>query len=129
MDNKIEIFKLTIAAGQEKFSEEQTNFLVECFVKTEQLTTVTHKKPFSGVNHQKGPKQTHQKQTHQTQKQSGPKTQTGHSLFMRDMMAQLKTNGQSYQENKKSALEAWKLFLPEDKKVWDDKALVEELEL
>ena len=106
MNNKIEIFKLAIKAGEETFSEEQIQFLVECFKKAEQLSTV---KPSVKIP---------VKRNQRTHDQKPP---DGHSLFIKQKLSEVKCNGLSYAENRKTACEAWNHLSLEDKKMWHAK--------
>jgi hypothetical protein len=131
-NNKIEIFKLAIAAGSETYTEEQINFLVECFKKAEKLSTpqVSGRKVYQN----KGPKPTDYKSTGykpKGPKPEGPKTgrKTGRFFFIGTKLAELEQNGLSYQENKKTAFEAWQKLSVDDKKIWDDRAIASELDL
>ncbi len=142
MNNKIEIFTMCIAAGSETFTDEQIKFLVGCLIKTEKLTAPQVPK---GQKHDsykpKGQKTDSYKPKGQKtdgykpkgQKTDGykPKEQkhdvykqvTGQSLFMREKMAELKTNGSSYLENRTIATECWKSLSPEEQKDWDNKII------
>ena len=130
MDNKIEIFKLTINSGNEKFTDEQIKFLVECLIKTEQLTTVKlpFKKPHKNQN---GPRNgpINKPKGNQPLGHKVGKTPTGLSLYLKEKMADLKTNGSSYPENKKTAIEEWKSLSPEDRKTWDEKVVFSDLDM
>ncbi len=117
MNKKIEIFKMSIAAGSETFTDEQIQFLVKCLIKTEKLTTTQSSKNNSFKNNSG---------KYNAQKTVVPKTSitkkiNGQSLFMREKMAELKTNGNSYLNNRATATECWKNLSAEEQKTWNDK--------
>ena len=118
MNNKIEIFKLAIKAGEETFTEEQIQFLVECFKKAEQLSTV--KVPIKKAHkpYDQKPKPHDQKPKSHDQKQ---KPLDGRALFIKQKLSEVKCNGCSYSENRKIALDAWKELPFEEKKLWNAK--------
>ena len=97
MSNKIEIFKLTIQAGsnQFQFNEEQMVFLIKCFQKAEKLSKGSSMRQFQNNNY-------------------CLKNKTGSSLFFKNKMAELKSNGQSYQSNRDQANEEWKNLSEEE---------------
>ena len=121
MNNKVEIFKLAIKAGCVELTEEQAQFVIECFIKAEKLSGGDVKKDMRPPSHHhKGGSQAHWKSS--GFKSNGPKTWTGRGLFIREKMAELKSNGADYQKNKDSAEKTWNQLLDEEKQVWNNKA-------
>lgn len=117
MNTKIEIFKLAIKAGDEKFTEQQIQFLVECFKKAEQLSTpnTVVKATFTSGNKMGFP----------SKNRNGPvitpKILDGRALFIKKKLYELKPNGFSYLENKKTAVDAWNESPIEEKNFWNSK--------
>ena len=139
MNNKVEIFKLALKAGTVELTEEQSKFVIDCFIKAEKLSGGAVKKdqPSSSNAHKGGPRnsshegfQGHSKSNGSKfggpksggQKSSGPQNWTGRGLFIKEKMAELKTNGADYQKNKTSAHEAWDQLLDEEKEVFNTRA-------
>ena len=131
MNNKVEIFKLALKAGTVELTEEQSKFVIDCFIKAEKLSGGAVKKDqISSSNHHKGGFPGHSKSNggkssggkSSGQKSSGPQNWTGRGLFIKEKMAELKTNGADYQKNKTSAHEAWDQLLDEEKEVFNTRA-------
>jgi len=106
MNNKVEIFKLALKAGNVELTEEQLTYVVDCFITTEKLS-----------NTEKGPRRP---KTERAPK--GPKTLNGRGLFIKEKMAAIKDNGNDYLINKAIAVTSWKNLSKEDKEEWKNKA-------
>lgn len=113
LNNKIEIFKLAIAAGTHDFTDDQLNFLVDCFKKAEELSR-SHSNPHPSRKGGFRGKPRGGKPQRETLKKW-----TGRSLFLRGKMAELKTNGQSFHDNKQKAIEEWEKLSIGEKVDWD----------
>ena len=118
MNNKIEIFKLALQAGSVKLTEEQSKFAIDCFIKAEKLSGGGDQRQFSQKH-----KVVHPSYQKSKGVRSGPfDFWTGERLFIKEKMAELKSNGCDYQKNKASAQEVWNQLLDEEKQVWKNKA-------
>ena len=144
-NKKMEIFKLALAAGSVKLTEEQMEFVLECFKKTEELSGLPPRRDYgrgrsyerddsgrsrsrdSGRDFRRDDRRSRSRDSRQSGRDSRresdrEKTMTGRDLFLREKMKELKPNGQSYQTNKSKALDEWDELTDSEVAVWNSRA-------
>jgi hypothetical protein len=122
MDNKVEIFKLAIASDErgKKFTAEDVSLMVEWFQKAMQLSKpdTVQRRPSTRNTLNRRPSYKGNTLNRRPSYKGNTSKSDGRSLFIKQKMKELKSNGKSFEENNKIASQAWEDLSSEERIKW-----------